>query len=74
MYSFIIRERNVSNIWCATFKLKPTADKVTVFFKFTESHTLLVNAREALSKMYGDDVATDATPLELSAWPKLKQA
>lgn len=68
------RKMNVSNIWCATFKLKPKADKVTVFFKFTEPHTLLVNARDALRKMYGDDVVEDATPLELSAWPKLKQA
>lgn len=64
----------MSNIWCATFKLKPTADKVTVFFNFTEPHTLLADARIALRKMYGDDVATDATPLELSAWPKIKQA
>lgn len=64
----------MTNIWCATFKLKPTADKVTVFFKFTEPHTLLLNAREALRKMYGNDVVKDATLLELSAWPKLKQA
>ncbi len=62
------------NIWCATFKLNPTSNKVTVFFKLTEPHTLLADARTALRKMYGDDVATDATPLELSAWPKLKQA
>lgn len=48
-------------------------DKVTVFFNFTEPHTLLADARTALREMYGD-VATDATPLELSAWPKLKQA
>lgn len=67
-------ETLMNNIWFATFKLKPTGRKVTVFFKFTEPHTLLVNAREALRKMYGDDVVKDATPLELSAWPRLKQS
>lgn len=80
MYSFIIGERNVSNLWSATFRLHPQrklvdeTDKVTVFFNFTEPHTLLADARTALRKTYGDYVATDATPLELSAWPKLKQA
>jgi len=75
-----IGDTDVSNIWCAKFKLHSQrklvdeTDKVTVFFKFTQPHTLLADARTALRKMYGDDVATDATPLELSAWPKLKQS
>ena len=78
MYSFIIGEMNVSNLWYATFRLHPQrklvdeTDKVTVFFNFNEPHTLLADARTALRKMYGDDMATDATPLELSAWPKLR--